>query len=63
MTINRIINRKQEDVRYMKQKLPGIDLAEVNGAIESFRDASGNFAGVSAKKVDGAKFCFRIEAQ
>jgi len=63
VTINRIINRKQEDVRYMEQKIPGIELEEVNRTIESFRKASGAFSGVKAQQVKGTRFCFTIEAK
>lgn len=57
---NRAINRKQEDAKYMLQKIPGIKLHEINEAIECFQKASGRFSGVRAKKMKGAKYCFRI---
>lgn len=63
VAVNRAINRKQEDARYMKQKIPGIELHEIMEAITSFQKASGRFSRVGVERMKGAKGCFRITAQ
>jgi len=55
------LNRKQEDAKYLKQKIPGIQLHEINEAILCFQKASNKFSGVRAEKIKGAKNCFYIK--
>lgn len=63
VAINRAINRKQEDARYMKQKIPGIELHEIMEAITEFQKGGCGFSRVRAERMRGAECCFRIAAK
>ena len=55
---NRLINRKQEDIRYMKQKIPDITLQEVRDKVLAFQEADGGLAGVTVDRLMGSRYCF-----
>ncbi len=55
----RRIRRSHKATSYAKQKFPGIELSEVEHAINQLRDVSGRFAGITSTR-SPFRHCFRI---
>ncbi|WP_028313361.1 surface carbohydrate biosynthesis protein [Desulfatibacillum aliphaticivorans] len=60
VAVNKILNRKQSDAEYMKQKVPGITLDDVRSAVADLQECSGDFCRVQVERLEKTDYCFRI---